>query len=258
MTASGSSVGSSSEAKSPVSLAATENLQEKLEEPDEIRQETIMEEAVDKSRDIASRSSSVSRSVHQLCVIIIEAAEEENNHTGNKEVDMQVNKIRSNGRKEKEKVHILGGEWRMIMTTINHGTDVPADSRREVLIGYQYALHQRRKKLREERDMFIRSRGDDSMTSGEYWDEYSDTSESSMERHKDPKHNRRTTTRVVEESYTRSPSANQPGEEEELVQETPEAALIAAQAYLLTVQPKPGDPWEQMHQAAIWSLRLVE
>jgi hypothetical protein len=37
MTASGSSVGSSSEANSPVSLAATENLQGKLEKPDEIR-----------------------------------------------------------------------------------------------------------------------------------------------------------------------------------------------------------------------------
>jgi hypothetical protein len=156
MTASRSSVGSSSEANSPVSLAATENLQGKLEEPHEIGQETIVEEAVDKSRDIASRSSGVSRSVHQLCVIITEAAEEEN-HTGNKEVDMQVNKIRSNGRKEKEKVHVSAGEWRMIMTAINYGTDVPADSRREVLMGYQYALHQRKKKLREERDMFMRS-----------------------------------------------------------------------------------------------------
>jgi hypothetical protein len=54
MTASGSSVGSSSEANSLVSLAIIENLQEKLEEPDEIGQETIVEEAVDKSRDIAS------------------------------------------------------------------------------------------------------------------------------------------------------------------------------------------------------------
>jgi hypothetical protein len=79
-----------------------------------------------------------------------------------------------------------------------------------------------------------------------------------MERHKDPKHNRRTTTRVVEESHTRSPSVNQPEEEEEFVQETPEAALIAVQAYLLTTQPKPGDPREQMHQAAIQNLRLVE
>jgi hypothetical protein len=88
MTASGSSVGSSSEANSPVSLAAIENLQEKLEEPDETGQKTIMEAEVDESRDIASRSSGVSRSIHQLCVIITEAVEEENNHTGNKEVDM--------------------------------------------------------------------------------------------------------------------------------------------------------------------------
>jgi hypothetical protein len=51
---------------------------------------------------------------------------------------------------------------------------------------------------------------------------------------------------------------NQPEEEKEFVQETPEAALVAAQAYLLTTQPKPGDPWEHMHQAAIRSLGLVE
>jgi hypothetical protein len=56
----------------------------------------------------------------------------------------------------------------------------------------------------------------------------------------------------------RSPSANQPEEEEEFMQETPEAALIAAKAYLLTTQPKPGDPREQMHQATIQSLGLVE
>jgi hypothetical protein len=206
MTTSRSSVGSSSEANSPVSLAATKNLQGKLEEPDEIGQETRVEEAEDKSRDIASRSSGVSKSVHQLCVIITEAAEEENNHIGNKEVDMQVNKLRSNGKKEKEKVRVSAGEWRMIMTAINRGTDVPADSRREVLMGYQYVLHQHRKKVREERDMFLRSRGDDSMSSEEHWDEYSDASESSMERHTDPKHKRRTTACVVEESYTRSPS----------------------------------------------------
>jgi hypothetical protein len=42
------------------------------------------------------------------------------------------------------------------------------------------------------------------------------------------------------------------------VQETPEAALVAAQAYLLTTQPEPRDPREHMHQATIRSLRLVE
>jgi hypothetical protein len=42
------------------------------------------------------------------------------------------------------------------------------------------------------------------------------------------------------------------------VQEKPEAALVAAQAYLLTTQPEPGDPREHTHQAAIKSLGLVE
>jgi hypothetical protein len=144
------------------------------------------------------------------------------------------------------------------MTAINHGTEVPAYSRREVLMGYQYALHQHKKKLREERDMFMRSRGDDSMSNGEYWDEYNDASQSSMERHRDPNHNRRTTTHIREESYTKSQNAQQSEEEEDFIQETPEAALVAAQAYLLTTQPEPGDPWEHMYQAAIQSLGLVE
>jgi hypothetical protein len=65
---SGSSVGSSSEANSPVSPAATENLQEELEEFDETRGEpdveVTMNKSRDSSRDFASRSSGVSRSIH--------------------------------------------------------------------------------------------------------------------------------------------------------------------------------------------------
>jgi hypothetical protein len=104
-------------------------------------------------------------------------------------------------------------------------------------MGYQYALHQCRKKLREERDMFMRSRDNNSTSSGGYWDEYSDASESSMERNRDPKHSRRTTTWTREESYTKGLSAHPSDEEEDFVQETPEATLVAAQAYLLTTQP---------------------
>jgi hypothetical protein len=144
------------------------------------------------------------------------------------------------------------------MSAINHGTEVPTDSRREVLIEYQYALHQRRKKLREERDMFMRSRDDNSTSSEGYCDEYSDASECGMERHRDPKHNRRITAQTREESYAKSLSAQQSEEEEDFMQETPEAALVAAQAYLLTTQPEPRDPWEHMHQAAIRSLGLIE
>jgi hypothetical protein len=65
---SGSSMGSSSEANSPVSPAATENLQDRLEEFDETRGEpdveVAMEKSHDSSRDFASRSSGVSRSIH--------------------------------------------------------------------------------------------------------------------------------------------------------------------------------------------------
>jgi hypothetical protein len=118
-------------------------------------------------------------------------------------------------------------------------------------MGYQYALHQHKKKLREERDMFMRSQGDDSTSSEGYWDEYSDASESSMERHRDPKNNRRTIAEIREESSAKSQSAQQSEEEEDFIQETPEAALVASQAYLLTTQPEPGDPREHMHQAAI-------
>jgi hypothetical protein len=156
----GSSMGSSSEVNSPVSLTATEYMQKRLKEFDETRgkpdMEAIAVKTHDSTRDFTIESSGVSRSVHQLCVIITEAAEEDN-HEGNKEVDMQVDKLRSNSKKEKEKIHVSTGEWRIIMSAINHGIEVPADSRREVLMGYQYALHQHKKKLREERDMFMGS-----------------------------------------------------------------------------------------------------
>jgi hypothetical protein len=147
ITMSGSSMGSSSEVNSSVSFAATENTQKKLEEFDGTRKEPDVEVTMDKShdsqRDFATGSSGISKSIHQLCVIITEVAEE-NDHADNGEVDTQVNKFRSNGKKEKKKIHVPTGEWGIIMSAINHGTKVPADSRREVLMGYQRALHQRR------------------------------------------------------------------------------------------------------------------
>jgi hypothetical protein len=261
ITMSGSSVGSSSEVNSSVSFAAIEITQKKCKEFDRTREEPDIEVTVDKSHDsqsdFATGSSGISRSIHQLCVIITEAAEE-NDHAVNGEIDMQVDKLKSNSKKEKEKIHVSTGEWRIIMSAINHGMEVPTDLRREVLIGYQYALHQCRKKLREEKDKFMRSQENNSASSGGYWDEYSDASESSIERHRDPKHTRRTTAWEREESHIKSISAYPSDDEEDFVQETLEAALVAAQAYLLTMQPKPGDPREHIHQAAIRSLRLVE
>jgi hypothetical protein len=122
---SGSSVDSSSKVNSLVSLTAIEEMQKKNEELDETQgkpgTEATAVKTHDSTKDFATESSGVSRSVHQLCVIITEAAEEDN-HEGNEEVDMQVDKARSNSKKEKEKIHVSTGEWRIIVSAINHGT----------------------------------------------------------------------------------------------------------------------------------------
>jgi hypothetical protein len=195
-----SSEGSSSEINSPVSLGEAP-----IAEGDKIREKLDLEERVCKTRngakDFAAGSSGISKRVHQLCVIITKA-EEENNNEGSKRVDRQVDKIKEHNKKEKEKVHISTREWRIIMSAINHGTEVPKGLRREVLMGYQYALHQHRKKLREGRDMFFQD--NNSMSKEEYWDDYSEDSEYNRERRRDPKHNRGAAMQSREERYSRS------------------------------------------------------
>jgi hypothetical protein len=184
-----SSEGSSGEVNSLVNLGEA-----KITEGKKIQEKLDLEETTRKTRnstrDFAAGSSGVSKRVHQLCVIIT-AEEEENNNEGSKGVDKQVDKVKERNKKEKEKVHVSAGEWRIIMSAINHGIEVPEGSRREVLMGYQYALHHHRKKLREERDLVFQD--NNSMSREEYWDDYSEDSEYSRERHRDPKHNRGTT-----------------------------------------------------------------
>jgi hypothetical protein len=180
-----SSEGSSSEVNSPVSLEKAPII-----EGDKIQENFDSEERVSQTynsaRDFAVGSSGVSK-VHQLCVIITEA-EEENNNEGSKKVDRQVDKIKEHSKKDKEKVHVSAGEWRMIKSAINHGIEVPEGSRREVLMGYLYALYQHRKKLREERNTVLQN--NNSASREEFWDDYSEDSEYSRERRGDPKHNR--------------------------------------------------------------------
>jgi hypothetical protein len=124
-------------------------------------------------------------------------------------------------------------------------------------MGYQYALHQQ-KEAASRKNELRKIQESNSASSRSYWNEYSETSDSSKERHHEPKHSRRKTTRGREEKRARSISAPLSDEEENFIQKTPEAALVAAQAYLLTMQPEPRDPQEHMHQAAIKSLGLVE
>jgi hypothetical protein len=60
-------------------------------------------------KDFTTRSGAVSSNIHQLCVIITEAAEE-NDDTDNIETRKQGDKSRSNSKKEKEKIHVSTGE----------------------------------------------------------------------------------------------------------------------------------------------------
>jgi hypothetical protein len=102
ITMSGSSAGSSSKVSSPVSFAAAKNIGGKIEELDETTKKPEIGETVDQSsnsqKDLITRSGDVSRNLHQLCVIITEAAEE-NDHTDNTVMDAQVDKSRSNSKK---------------------------------------------------------------------------------------------------------------------------------------------------------------
>jgi hypothetical protein len=122
--------------------------------------------------------------------------------------------------------------------------------------GISVCIIPNRKKLREERDLVFQD--NNSISREEYWDDYSEDSKYGRERRGDPKHNRGATARSREERYSRSPTPQLEEDEDDFIQETPEAALIAAQAYLLTTRPKPGDPREDMHRAVIRSLGIVE
>jgi hypothetical protein len=145
MAISESSVGSSSEVNSPVSFATTESIKDRIEELDEIIGNLDLGESMghsdfsqnfskDTTSDFTTRNGGVSNNVYQVCIIITEATED-NNVVDNTIVNTQVNNPGSNSRKEKEKIYVSVGEWRIIMSAINHGTRVPMDSRREVLMG---------------------------------------------------------------------------------------------------------------------------
>jgi hypothetical protein len=75
--------------------------------------------------------------------------------------------------------------------------------------------------MREEKDEFRRTQENNSVSSGEYWDEYSEASESSRDRHRDPKHHRRAMARAREENHARSITIHPADDEEDFLQETP-------------------------------------
>jgi hypothetical protein len=92
------SAGSSSEVNSPVSFTMT-SIEDKIKELDKIMGNLDLGEAMDRldltQKDFTTRNGGVSSNMHQVCVIITEAIEE-NNDAGNIIVNTKSNKPRSN------------------------------------------------------------------------------------------------------------------------------------------------------------------
>jgi hypothetical protein len=94
-------------------------------------------------------------SLYQVYVIISDTSEEvdnENNPVINPHNLERGANYRAEGETApREKVHLSAKEWQMIKAAVHRGAAIPTDSRREVLMGYQYALHQQKKQLLQDK-----------------------------------------------------------------------------------------------------------
>jgi hypothetical protein len=159
----------------------------------------------------------------------------------------------------REKIRLSVDEWRAIRTVVEHGTPIPSNSNKNMLLGYHYALRQQAKQLAKEK-IEIQKRKDSAIAaSNAARRARSDAS------HTNAKRNRRHGSRYenLEYSEWQSISKNLDSsflsvdEQGIIIPKTPEAALVAAQAYLYTTRPSPGDPREHMHRAALNGLKMV-
>jgi hypothetical protein len=157
------------------------------------------------------------------------------------------------------KVQLTIAEWDTIKATITTGAAIPVNARREVLLGYHYALHRQSQQLEKEKSEIRKRRESVSAASKAFHAEHSNASYTNSGRHHrhgsrvdNLKHTDiRNLSRNLDSSFL---SVNEQGN---IIPKTPEAALVAAQAYPFTTQPTTGDPREHMHRATLQGLGLV-
>jgi hypothetical protein len=155
------------------------------------------------------------------------------------------------------KVRLLAEEWNTIKAAVEHGT-IPMDASQNLLLGYHYALRKQSKQLERERSE-IRRRDSAIEASIAFHAERSSASYTNSRRHCRQRSkvenleylDRRNISRNLDSSFL---SVDEQGN---IIPKTPEAALVAAQSYLYTTRPSPGDPREHMDQAALQGLRMV-
>jgi hypothetical protein len=159
----------------------------------------------------------------------------------------------------REKVRLSVDEWRTIKTVVEHDTPIPTNASKNMLLGYHYALRQQSKQQAKER-IGIQKRKDSAIAASDAARRAcSDASYTNGKRH----HRHGSRFENIEYSERQSLSKNLDSsflsvdEQGNIIPKTPEAVLVAAQAYLHTTRPNPGDPREYMHRAALNGLKMV-
>jgi hypothetical protein len=142
---------------------------------------------------------------------------------------------------------------------VEHGTPIPTNASKNMLLGYHYALRQQSKQLAKER-VEIQKRRDSAIAASEdYHKAGSDASYTNSKRHR--RHGSRFENLEYSERQSLFKNLDSSflsvDEQGNIIPKTPEAALVVAQAYLHTTQPNLGDPREHMHRAALQGLKMV-
>jgi hypothetical protein len=132
------------------------------------------------------------------------------------------------------KVQLLADEWDIIKAAIDNGAAIPVDASKDVLSGYHYALHRHARKLAKEKSKIRKRREIVSVASKSMHEAHSNASYTNTRRHN--RHGSRLEN--LEHSDRRNLSRNlnssflSVDEQGNIMPKTPEAALVAAQAYL--------------------------
>jgi hypothetical protein len=135
----------------------------------------------------------------------------------------------------REKVRLSVDEWRIIKTAVEHGTPIPTNSSKNMLLGYHYVLRQQAKQLAKER-IKIQKRKDSAIAASDAARRARSDASYTNRRH----HRHGSRYKNLEYSDRQSISKNLDSsflsvdEQGNIIPKTPEAALVAAQAYLYT------------------------
>jgi hypothetical protein len=182
-------------------------------------------------------------SIQHQVYMIIDKTSEESDDNNNPIINLQNlgrgTKYRTKGDTDatiaaRVTVRLTAVEWETIKAAVNYGGVL--DSSRNILMGYEYALHRHGKRLQQERSEIRQRRKSVSIASKLLREEHSNASYTNSGRHHrrgsrvdNLEHgDRRNLARNLESSFL---SVDERGN---IVPKTPEVALVAAEAYLLT------------------------